>query len=153
MRWLNLIIILPVIILIYLFIKSLAAPENLGVKDGKLLELPASANAVSSQTSDPGKKVEPFIFKENLEKTKEIITKIAIAHGATLLKKEHCYFHFVYKAPIIPFRDDVEFFFDETTKLVHFRSASRVGHYDFGVNRDRYEKIRRMYYNSQENQN
>ncbi|MBP2640009.1 MAG: hypothetical protein H6Q66_960 [Firmicutes bacterium] len=149
MRWLYLIIVLPVIILIYLFIKSLAAPENLGLKNGKLLELPASANAISSQTSDPGKRVEPFVFKENLEKTKETITKIAIAQGATLLKKEHSYFHFVYKAPIIPFRDDVEFFFDETTNLVHFRSASRVGYSDFGVNRDRYEKIKKMYDNSQ----
>ncbi|MHC1746297.1 MAG: DUF1499 domain-containing protein [Negativicutes bacterium] len=151
MRWLNLIILLPVIVLIYLFIKSLTAPENLGVTDGKLLELPASSNAVSSQTSDPEKKVEPFIFRENLKNTKEAISKIAIAHGATLLKNETYYFHFEYKAPIIPFRDDVEFFFDDKTQLVHIRSASRVGYYDFGVNRDRYEKIRRMYYDSQEN--
>jgi len=151
MRWLSLIIIIPVVLLIYLFIKSLAAPENLGVKGGYLLELPASPNAVSSQTSDPEKKVEAFVFRDNLEKTKEAITKISIAQGAILLKNDDYYYHFVYKAPIIPFRDDVEFFFDENTQLVHFRSASRVGYYDFGVNRARYEKIRKMYYNTKIN--
>jgi uncharacterized protein (DUF1499 family) len=36
----------------------------------------------------------------------------------------------------------VEFVFDEGSKTIHFRSASRVGYGDLGVNRRRMENIR-----------
>jgi uncharacterized protein (DUF1499 family) len=39
--------------------------------------------------------------------------------------------------------DDVEFWFDAAAKTIHFRSASRSGYYDFGVNRKRMEELRR----------
>jgi len=39
------------------------------------------------------------------------------------------------------FIDDVEFLIDEDEELVHFRSASRVGRSDLGVNRKRMSKI------------
>jgi len=42
------------------------------------------------------------------------------------------FFHFV---------DDVEFVFDDAAKRIHFRSASRLGRRDFGVNRKRMEEI------------
>ncbi|HEX6726268.1 MAG TPA: DUF1499 domain-containing protein, partial [Nitrospira sp.] len=34
--------------------------------------------------------------------------------------------------------------FDETTKTVHFRSASRTGYSDLGVNRQRMEQVRAL---------
>jgi len=41
------------------------------------------------------------------------------------------------------FVDDVEFYFDEKEKMVHIRSASRLGKGDMGVNRKRMELIRK----------
>ena len=40
------------------------------------------------------------------------------------------------------FTDDVEFLFDDEKKLIHMRSASRVGYSDLGTNRRRCEAIR-----------
>ena len=40
------------------------------------------------------------------------------------------------------FTDDVEFFVEVESGRVHFRSASRVGRSDLGVNRERMELIR-----------
>ena len=40
------------------------------------------------------------------------------------------------------FVDDVEFWADPSSGVVHVRSASRVGRKDFGVNRARVETIR-----------
>lgn len=40
------------------------------------------------------------------------------------------------------FVDDVEFVFDDEARQIHFRSASRLGRKDFGVNRERMEEIR-----------
>jgi uncharacterized protein (DUF1499 family) len=37
----------------------------------------------------------------------------------------------------------VEFLVDPEAKVIHFRSASRVGRSDFGVNRKRMEEIRK----------
>jgi uncharacterized protein (DUF1499 family) len=36
----------------------------------------------------------------------------------------------------------VEFWFDENAKVIHVRSASRIGHSDLGVNRERVDEIR-----------
>lgn len=41
------------------------------------------------------------------------------------------------RSPIFGFVDDVELLADQGEGLIHFRSASRVGWYDFGVNRRR----------------
>lgn len=40
------------------------------------------------------------------------------------------------------FVDDLEFQFVPETRIIHVRSASRVGYSDFGVNRERLEQIR-----------
>ena len=43
------------------------------------------------------------------------------------------------------FVDDVQFLLDERARVIHVRSASRVGYWDLGVNRKRMEAIRREY--------
>jgi uncharacterized protein (DUF1499 family) len=37
--------------------------------------------------------------------------------------------------------------FDDDARLIHFRSASRTGYYDFGVNRNRMKEISQRYMN------
>ncbi|MBQ8062810.1 MAG: DUF1499 domain-containing protein, partial [Clostridia bacterium] len=39
------------------------------------------------------------------------------------------------------FRDDVEFYFDDETQQVEYRSSSRLGVGDMGVNKERYRII------------
>ena len=41
--------------------------------------------------------------------------------------------------------DDVEFYINEKNKIIHFRSASRIGYSDLGVNRKRMEEIVKMF--------
>lgn len=48
---------------------------------------------------------------------------------------------FTVKTRLLRFTDDVEIFVDEAGKLVHFRSASRLGYSDLGVNRKRMETL------------
>jgi uncharacterized protein (DUF1499 family) len=49
--------------------------------------------------------------------------------------------------PVLKFTDDVEFLVDAQKGLIHFRSASRLGRKDFGVNRARMETIRTRFQN------
>lgn len=46
---------------------------------------------------------------------------------------------------VFRFVDDVEFLFDDAAQVVHFRSASRVGRGDWGVNRRRMRRIATAY--------
>lgn len=50
------------------------------------------------------------------------------------------------------FVDDVEFRIDEAAGVIHVRSASRKGYWDFGVNRRRVEAIREAFGNIMEAQ-
>jgi len=55
------------------------------------------------------------------------------------------YLHAEVRSALFHFVDDVEFVFDDWAGRLHFRSASRLGRSDFGVNRRRMEAIRRSF--------
>jgi uncharacterized protein (DUF1499 family) len=59
-----------------------------------------------------------------------------------LVQEEDAYLHYEFTSLLLRFVDDVEFLFEDETKTIHFRSASRTGYGDFGVNRRRMEDIR-----------
>jgi uncharacterized protein (DUF1499 family) len=56
--------------------------------------------------------------------------------------EDDTYLHYEFTSLLLRFVDDVEFLFDDETRTIHFRSASRTGYGDFGVNRSRMEDIR-----------
>ena len=55
------------------------------------------------------------------------------------------YIHIEFKTAVFKFVDDVEFYFDDSEKLIHFRSAARLGYSDMGVNRKRMENITKLF--------
>jgi uncharacterized protein (DUF1499 family) len=48
-----------------------------------------------------------------------------------------------YRSADLGLTDDVEFYFDEDSQLIHYRSAARLPYGDWGFNRRRMETIRR----------
>ena len=103
-------------------------------------------NCVSSQSSSERHKTEPFALdgsgRAAIRKLHALVSGLP---GATITETEGLYLHAEFKSRLFGFVDDVEFLADEAAGKVHVRSASRVGYYDFGVNRRRVEKIRRLY--------
>ena len=59
-----------------------------------------------------------------------------------IVSEQDNYLHIEFTSRIMRFVDDVEFYFNDTKKIIQVRSASRVGRSDFGVNRKRVEMIR-----------
>ena len=53
------------------------------------------------------------------------------------------YLYAEYASALMGFVDDVEFFVDPARSVIDVRSASRLGHSDLGVNRNRIEDLRR----------
>ncbi|MTB50714.1 DUF1499 domain-containing protein [Lewinella sp. W8] len=107
---------------------------------------PKSPNCVSTQSTQADKKREPIPYMGTMEEAKaRLKTVIAGMPRTKLVKEEGNYLHFTFKTFPIPFIDDVEFIFDDEAKVIHFRSASRVGHSDLGVNSKRMKKVARAY--------
>ena len=123
-------------------VKNMITPSNLGVNQGKLAEMPKSPNAVSSQSDDPEKKVAPIPFKGDLNDSKEWIKQALEAYGnIRIVREEGNYIHAVSTTSKMKYHDDLEFYFDEESTLIHYRSASRIGYSDMGLNRERYESL------------
>ena len=62
--------------------------------------------------------------------------------GSIIITQDVLYWHAEFTTQLLRFIDDVEFYFDGSQSLIHVRSASRQGYWDFGVNRRRVETIR-----------
>lgn len=105
---------------------------------------PNSPNCVSSRADEAKDKyVDPIIYSGDLSKIKNQLEKTMEAFsGVKYEKKEDNYWHLVFTTPILRFKDDIEFVFDDTKKQIMVRSASRVGYYDLGANRKRIDKIK-----------
>ncbi len=131
---------------IFIFGCSGSRPTNLGVDNGGLTPCPEKPNCVSSQAKDNKHFCESFPY--SIEKSvafnclKEIISA---QKRTTIVFETDNYLHVEFKTALFRFVDDVEFYFPENEPVVHFRSASRLGHSDFGVNKKRIENIRILF--------
>jgi uncharacterized protein (DUF1499 family) len=67
---------------------------------------------------------------------------VAALPRAQIIVSETDYLYVEFTSRVFRFVDDVEFLTDPTESVIHVRSASRVGHSDFGANRRRVEQIR-----------
>ncbi|MDP5277179.1 DUF1499 domain-containing protein [Chengkuizengella axinellae] len=112
-----------------------------GVIDGKLAECPDSPNCVSTKTMDGSKIMEPIPYTNSTEAFEILVKVINEMPGTKIINQDSNYLHVTFTSRVFRFVDDVEFYFDEQEKFIHFRSASRTGYSDLGVNQERMDKI------------
>ncbi len=113
------------------------------LKNGRFTPCPDSPNCVSSQAEDPEHFIEPLRYGGDVREARARLLAILRAmQRVSIVTEEPHYIHAECTSAWLRFVDDAEFLFDEPRKVIHVRSASRVGYYDFGVNRGRIEQIR-----------
>jgi uncharacterized protein (DUF1499 family) len=118
-------------------------PDNLGVKEGRLAPIPASPNAVSSQTADSPHRIDPLRYQTTQDRAMRTLAEIVRTTPRTrIVQQTSDYLYAEYTSALMGFVDDVEFYFPPDARQIEVRSASRLGHSDFGVNRKRIESIR-----------
>ncbi|MCW8936328.1 MAG: DUF1499 domain-containing protein [Gammaproteobacteria bacterium] len=74
-------------------------------------------------------------------KLEKLIEAIQLT-GGTIISNEENYIAATYTSSIFRYVDDFELRIDTESKLIHIRSASRVGHSDMGVNLKRIEAFK-----------
>lgn len=110
-----------------------------------LAPCPNSPNCVSTTSDSPDHGIVPFRYRKSMAEAKAVLkTTVAAQPRTKLVEEDETYLHYEFTSLIMRFVDDVEFLFDDDTKTIHFRSASRTGHSDFGVNRKRMEHLRSL---------
>ncbi|HUY88554.1 MAG TPA: DUF1499 domain-containing protein [Pirellulales bacterium] len=121
-------------------------PESLGAVDGRLADCPASPNCVATQSGRPSQRMSPWPFEGSPQAAMERLKQIVSAMPrARIVAASESYLHAEFASALMHFVDDVEFLIDPAAKLIHFRSASRVGYSDLGANRRRMEDLRRRW--------
>ena len=135
-----------------LFLLSLTAsrPSNLGVRDGRLAACPDSPNCVSTQAEDREHWIEPITYQGDSIAVIETLEEIVRQQPRTcIIERSTHYLRTEFRSAFFRFVDDVEFYVEPESGRVHFRSASRVGRSDMGVNRKRMELIRSQFQSTQ----
>lgn len=118
-------------------------PSDSTYLEGRLAPCPDKPNCVSTQALNREQLIVPFTYSKPLSDAKEALRAVLTKMPRTDIRKEDGpYLHVEFRTAVMRFVDDVEFLFDEQTKTLQFRSASRVGYSDWNVNRKRMEEIR-----------
>ena len=127
------------------------APQDFGVKEGKLKRPSRTENSVSSQADLwPDHPMKAYASIAPLKATGDGSAEMAkIAETlksmprTVIIKQEPGYIYAQNTTALLKFTDDIEFSLDAGKGIIDVRSASRIGRKDFGVNRGRVESIRR----------
>ncbi|MBN1104475.1 MAG: DUF1499 domain-containing protein [Deltaproteobacteria bacterium] len=141
---------MKILILSWIFLTVFGcATSALERKDAAPRELPPcpdSPNCVSTRSKDPDRAMPPLPYmgtqQESMERLLQVLRR---AKGSTLVLRNPTYLRAEFRSALFRFVDDVEFLFDDKERQIHFRSASRAGYYDLGVNRRRMKEISKDY--------
>lgn len=134
---------------------SVVQPQY-GISGGVLYPCPESRACVSSQDSDAKRKVEPLAYTSDRRDARtDLIAAINSVAGVRVVSSHRNYvraefpskalknqdaneFYFAARMGV----DDVELYFPPNERLIHVRSAARLGLLDSGENRERVESLR-----------
>ncbi|XP_021912029.1 uncharacterized protein LOC110825819 [Carica papaya] len=135
-------------------------PEYLGVQKSvpALALCPATRNCISTSEniSDLTHYTPPWNYNGGSARKRPVSREVAMEeliqvikstkpdkYSPRIVEKKDDYVHVEYQSPILGFVDDVEFWFPPgKNSIVEYRSASRLGNFDFDVNRKRIKTLR-----------
>jgi uncharacterized protein (DUF1499 family) len=141
-----LVLLIGGVVTLALFSLFARRPSDLGARDGRLTPCPDTPNCVCTQATDDAHRIEPLAYDGTAEEAMARL-KAALADlpRTRVVTETPDYLHAECTSLLFRFVDDVEFLLDRERKVIHFRSASRVGRSDLGVNRRRMEALRQAF--------
>ena len=118
-------------------------PTNIGIQSGQLTPCPGTPNCVNSQSQNAQHSIKPLTYDSTpTEAMANLKTVIQSLERTKIITETENYLYAEFTSKLMGYVDDVEFLLDDKAKVIHVRSASRLGQSDLGVNRKRIETIR-----------
>ena len=104
---------------------------------------PNCVNSTADQTADAAHYVPPItISGDPANAWTTAIALVKAAPRVSIVTESATYLYAEYRSKSMGYVDDVELALDAAGRVIHMRSASRLGVRDFGVNRTRVEALR-----------
>jgi len=120
-------------------------PTNLGVKESRLAPCPSTPNCVSSDADDTSHLAPAFqLAVPATEGWRTVRATIANLPRTRIITETDDYLRAECSSTFFGFVDDLELHLRPAQGIIAVRSAARLGHSDFGVNRKRVEKLRAL---------
>lgn len=121
---------------------------QVGEVHGQFSACPDTPNCVNSQAemTDAVSYVQPYRYDVPFSDARQVL--VQVLHSlprVTIVKALDRYIWAEVRSGVFGFVDDIEFYFPEDHHIVHVRSASRVGSADLGANRNRVERLRKLF--------
>jgi len=112
---------------------------SLGLNQNKLKPCPGTPNCICSENNP----AYAWLLNNNdPELAWSVLQKIITAHGGHIVEYTDTYLRAEFYSKWLRFIDDLEARLDQQQHIIHLRSASRTGYYDFGINRKRIKAIK-----------
>ncbi len=150
MKMLKIVFILAVLLLVGFFLLRWLlpaispAPDGLGIENGRLSPCPDSPNCVSTFADDAEHGMEAWRIKGKTAVYETLLEHLSAMPNVTIITTEPNYIHAEFRTPFLRLIDDVEFVVDSQNEQINFRSASRLGYSDFGLNRKRMIELEKI---------
>lgn len=138
-----------IIICVALLILNSCSPKLRTTNTTDILFTPCGSapNCIASDGSGYAETMKPVPYVDALpvmiKKLDTALTATADERGEKLhlSYEDSTTRHYVFASKYVGFKDDLLFVFDDSQKLMHYRSSSRVGYADFNYNKDRMDMI------------
>ena len=118
-----------------------------GLVEDKLTKCPDKPNCICTEfEADATHYVSPMVYSgANISEVLFRLKSKVLEMGGSIQKESDSYLAATFTSSIFRFVDDLEFRIDSDQKIIHMRSASRVGYSDRGVNRKRIEQVKKLF--------
>jgi len=130
---------------LFLFSCSGQKPQDLGLYDGAFSPCPSSPNCISSEAKNNNQYINFFTININHGNSWQAIHDTVSALKKTkIITFDNNYLHAESASNFFGFVDDIQLHLRKNGQFVAIKSAARLGHSDFGVNRKRIEHLRQQ---------
>jgi len=144
-------ILLSLVLLVLGIVFLVEGQSSAGLLAGQLSPCPDTPNCVCSEERPAGSAyIDPLVFDGDARQAWRRARQAILDSGGKILKEDDGYLWATYTSRWLRFVDDVELRLDKDHAHIHMRSASRVGSYDFHVNRNRLEHVRSRFHQLQD---
>ena len=140
-------IVVAILVLFVLGQMSQSGEAN-GLVEAKLAKCPDKPNCICTEfVADVSHYIEPIGFSQSdaaeaLSRLKSSVGEM----GGSIQAEADNYLAFTFTSSIFRFVDDLEIRIDTDQNMIHVRSSSRVGHSDRGVNKKRFEQLKKLFH-------
>ncbi len=140
-------LIVVAILALFVLCQMSQSGEANGLFEAKLTKCPDKPNCICTEfVADASHYIEPIGFSQSnaaevLSRLKNVVGEM----GGSIQAETDNYLAATFSSSIFRFVDDLEIRIDKDLKIIHMRSASRVGHSDRGINKKRIERLKNLY--------